>query len=141
MPCKFYREFAQSGKPRFTLFGHAVEQVFLFQYFEDGECGRTGHRRAAEGGAVAARGEKVGPGFGDPDSTDRKSSTEAFGHCDGIWVNACVLKGEETSGASNAALHFVEQEQESAFVAEFPQFAQKIFAAGQDTGLALDGLY
>src|SRR5690606_3443008 len=71
---------------------------------------------------------------------DGEAAAEALGHADGVGAHTGVLKGEELAGATDAALHLVEHEQEVVLVAERAQALQKLGGGRIDAALALNGL-
>src|SRR5688572_15756499 len=75
-----------------------------------------------------------------PHRANRKSATEPLRHADCVRRDARVLEGIEPPGPLDAALHFVDQEEQVVFIAELPDAAQKFGRAWIDSTFALDRL-
>ncbi len=71
---------------------------------------------------------------------EREAAADGLGHRDDVGGDVGPFMGEEAPGAPEAALDFVEHEQQPMFVAEAPQALQELDAHGGDAALALDGL-
>ena len=87
---------------------------------------RTDQRRAAKRRAVCARAEDVLQRFTGPNGAHRQAGGEALGHRTGVRRKVRMLghdglPSEKVAGAEMAALHFVEQQQQVAFVTQRPQ--------------------
>src|SRR5690606_27287573 len=104
------------------------------------ERGGAGQRRAAEGGAVHAGLEQIRGALADPDGADGETAAEALGHADGVGADARVLERVEFAGATDAALHLVEQEQQLVFVAELAQAEEELRGGRRDAAFALNRL-
>ena len=110
--------FSQRREPRHAVGVHLVQQLLAFDHIEHGQRRRAGERRAAEGRAVDPGLEEIGGVLADPHRADGEAAAEALGHADRIGQDAGMLEGEEPARAADAALHFVEQEQQVVPVAQ-----------------------
>jgi len=117
-----------SNAPDFRRVGR---QVFLN---DGGDCragGRRGERRAAEGGAVVAVLEGVGRSRFREHNTDGHAAAQRLRQRENIRLNGNVLVGKEFPGASQSGLHFIEDEQRAARIAE-PAHAGHVLPASRD---------
>ncbi len=116
-------------------------KVFVDDGIDDGEGGGAGEGVSSVGGAVGAGSEERGVFFGDPEGADGEAAAHAFGPGDGvgleIWGDGLVPV--EVAGASEAALDFVEHEEEVVFLREILKAVEEFGCHGVDPSFALDG--
>jgi len=69
--------------------------------------------------------KKVSRPLAYPDRANRKAATQPLGHGNRIRPDSCVLKGIKLSRAPEAALHFIQHQQQVVLVAKAPQPKQE----------------
>ena len=121
------------GEQRIATGGDAVAQLFATRLgvghkaflLDDVQCGQRGggaQRIACESGAVGTRGEQRGQfGAEGNHAAHRETTANALGESDDVRGHTAgkilTLEGEPCSGASDAGLHFVDDEERLMFVA------------------------
>ena len=70
----------------------------------------------------------------------REAAADALGDRHDVGRDARPFIGEELAGAADAALHFVEDQEQAVLVAEFAQPLQRLRREAADAALALHGL-
>ncbi len=98
-------------------------------------------RIAAVGAAVGADHHAGGGLFGCEAGTDREAAADALGDRHDIGRFAIQLMGEQFAGAGNAALHFVQNQQQAMLVGQGAQARQELHARRADAAFALDRLH
>ncbi len=78
--------------------------------------------------------------FGGKAGAQRETAANPFADRHDVGRDAGFFIGEQTSGASNAGLHFIEDQEQPARVAEFPQALEEAWRRTRDTHFALDRL-
>lgn len=129
--------FADLGFAGFDVGG----EVFGDDGCDDGFGGGAGEGVAAVGRAVAAGAEEGGVFFGDPESADGEAAAHPFGPGDGIGDEAGGdgVVAVEVAGSAEAALDFVEEEEEVFFLSEGGEALEEFFCHDVDSAFALDG--
>ena len=98
----------------------------------------AGQRSAAERGAVQAGVHAAGDAVGGENCAQRQSGGEWFGDGDDVRLEAVVLVGKPASGAAQAALDFVENQQRATALGQLARGLQKFRADRIDAALALN---
>ena len=88
----------------------------------------------------APRGHRLHDGFPGHDQADGHAASEALGQRHDVGRDTEVLGGEHLASPADAALHFVEDQQDAVAVAEIPQALKKAVGRYQITALALKRL-
>ena len=99
----------------------ALEQALGFDGLDGRQRGAAGDRIAAEGRGVHAGLEHFGdllPGDHDPGG---KSPGQGLGAGQDVGLDPVVLVGEPFPGAPHSGLHFIQDQQNAALVAQLPQ--------------------
>ena len=104
--------------------------------FDDLHCERV----AAVGRAVASRREGILAACCCQNSTNRDSVSQTFGTGEEVGFHTCPFVRPHPARASAAALYFVEEQQQSFFVADLAQEAESFGSDDTHTAVALDGL-
>lgn len=99
-----------------------VHEVVLFDDSQRCQCRRSAQWIACESGAVGTRGEQRGQfGAEGNHAAHRETTANALGESDDVRGHTAgkilTLEGEPCSGASDAGLHFVDDEERFMFVA------------------------
>ena len=125
--------------PSRGLRGDLGEELFRLDDFQDSQASGSRQGAAAEGRPVRARLEKRIMRRSHPDSADGETAAESLGHGDGIGLHASAFKGKEITGPADAALNFVNQQQNVPFRSKFTQTLQELGRRLENTALPLNG--
>lgn len=98
-------------------------------------------RSAAEGGSVAPGGEALGHFLRSQDAAHGQAVGESLGHADDVRPDAVSLESPEFTGAAHAGLHFIADEQNAAFMAQFFHAAHVVIIKRKHAGFALDAFH
>ena len=96
----------------------AIEQVRLFDLVENGQAEAAGDGVAAEGRAVMAGLDHAFDRRAGEDGAERQAAAERLGQRDDVGDDAALLEGEERSGAPEAALDLVEDQDRAGAVGD-----------------------
>src|SRR5256885_927587 len=135
----FGREFFDSGTNFGAASGCIGENFCFVENFEEFERDSADHGTAAKGGAMNARTDAGGDGFGGQDCAERKARGERFGDGYKVGLGRKLLIGEVAAGAAESTLNFVGDEQGIVILSEHAGAIPKGFADGMDATFALDG--
>lgn len=132
--CDFFTDL---GFPRFNV----GNEVFGQDGFDDGFGGGAGEGVAAVGGAMATGAEEAGVLLSDPEGADGEAAAHAFGPRDGVGLESRGdgIVAVEVACSSEAALDFIEKEEEVVFLSEGGEAFQELLRGDVDSAFALDG--
>ena len=117
-----------------------LDEALLLDHVEHGERGglRNGIAdvRSSDRG-VAGRVHDLG---GADHAGERQPGGDRLRDRHQVGLDAVVLRGEHSTGASEARLHLVDDEDDAVLVADPAQPDEEVARRGEEAGLALDGL-
>src|SRR5688572_20492628 len=108
-----------------SVVARLVDQLVGVDASENRARHRRSERVTAEGAAVAARRERCLQVFLRQHGADRHAAAEALRERDRIGHDLGVLETQEATGAANARLNFVAEQERAARLSELAQAAQK----------------
>ncbi len=117
-----------------------AEDVLLFEYVEDGQCGGAGHRIAAVGPSDGAQRGGIDDLRASDDGGERHAGRQRLADRDEVGDDALVLHGPELAGAPEAGLDLVDDEYDAVLIAEPAQAAEEALGGHDEAALAQDGL-
>ncbi len=118
----------------------AREELVLLDHREHRARRGAGQRVAAEGRPVRAGRERLVEPLLHEERADGHAAREALGERDRVALHAVVLRAQPATGAADARLHLVEEEQRAVLVADLPQLLQVAGRRGEHASLALHRL-
>ena len=114
--------------------------IDAFQFSERcSGCGE-GERLAGIGRSVITGDECCGDVVAGPHRSDRHPVGDALGHRDHVGAHAGMLETEPGTGAAHAGLHLVEDQQQTALVADLPDATEIVVVGRVDATFALHRL-
>ena len=114
-----------------------VQEAGLRDLVDHRAANRRHQRIAAKRAALVAILEAADIAMRDQ-RRQRHAATETFGQCHDIRRDVRVLETEQSPGAADAGLNFVEDQQQSPLARQVAQTAQERARCLENTGLALD---
>ena len=116
------------------------QQLLAFIGVNHRQGSGAGQSVAAVGAAKAARRGSVHD-LGTPHHTgDRHASGQALGHGDQIRLDTGMLEAEPGAGATEAGLHFVEDQNDAMLLGQLAQCLEKLRWRGEEATIALHRL-
>ena len=120
---------------------HLLQERRLGHDIQHSFAGRHGERIAAIGAAVHADHHAGGSLFGGQAGTHREAAANALGNRHDIGRDTIKFMGKQLAGARDAALHFVQNQQDAVLVSQIAQAFEKFRAGRADAAFALDRLH